>query len=102
MTGYADHVSETAVFVPKAEQNDITEIVVAMKKKAVIPIHPAFPRKASDILRTDRQDLTSALVLKRLDLRIGAPQLLPQLFRVCRYVLGVLKITKHLRILQLR
>ena len=49
-----DEIAGAAVLVPKAEQDDIPEIIIAMEQKAVVSVHPAFPGQAADILGTDR------------------------------------------------
>ena len=54
MAGDPDEIAGAAVLVPKAEQDDIPEIIIAMEQKAVVSVHPAFPGQAADILGTDR------------------------------------------------
>ena len=62
----------------QAGQNQITVIVVAVKQKAIIPVHPCFPRKEADILGLDGQDLAATAIIKRLDLRICVAEEIPE------------------------
>ena len=49
-------------------EDQVTEIVVAVEKKTVVSVDPALSREFSDVLRTDRQNITTVLILEGLDL----------------------------------
>ena len=98
----SDEIAGAAILVPKAEQDDIPEIIIAMEQKAVVSINPALSREFSDILRTNRQDIAAVLILERLDLRVCPFKFLPQFFRIGRRIFRLLQITQNLRIFKFR
>ena len=49
-------------------EDQVTEIVVAVEKETVVSVDPALSREFSDVLRTDRQNITTVLILEGLDL----------------------------------
>ena len=78
MTRNTDEESWLSLGSIQASQNQITVVVVAVKQKAVIPVHPCFPRKETDILGLDGQDLAATAIIKRLDLRVGVAEEIPE------------------------
>ena len=59
MSRHAQNVAPPFAGFPQSRQNQISVVVVTVQKKAVISIHPVFPRQKPDILRFDYQNLAA-------------------------------------------
>lgn len=63
----------------QAGQNQIAVVVIAVKKKAVVPKNPRLPRKQPDVLRLDGQNLAGIVVIEGLYLGAFLSQALPHI-----------------------
>lgn len=78
MSRHAQNVAPPFAGFPQSRQNQISVVVVTVQKKAVISIHPVFPRQKPDILRFDYQNLAAVGAFESGYFRIGNAQAVPE------------------------
>ena len=79
MTGHTKKIPGRLLRLQKLCQNQMTVIIVTVKKKTVIAIGPDLPRQKTDILWFDRQDLAAVIIVKSQNLGIQITHLLPDI-----------------------
>ena len=78
MSRHAQNVAPPFTGFPQSRQNQISVVVVTVQKKAVISIHPVFPRQKPDILRFDYQNLAAVGAFEGGYFGIGSTQTVPE------------------------
>lgn len=74
---HAQKIAWLTLRIVQTGQDQVPMVIVTMKQKAVVPIHPDLPRKEPDILRLDGKDLTTLIIIKRQHSCIAALHPLP-------------------------
>ena len=78
MSRHAQNVAPPFAGFSQSRQNQISVVVVTVQKKAVISIHPVFPRQKPDILWFDYQNLAAVGAFEGGYFGIGSTQTVPE------------------------